>query len=416
MKKHSRILASTAFVAAAALSLSACGGTSSSEAASANADTDAFVVGALFPETGSLAFLGAPEIAAVKLAVADVNAAGGVLGKDVTEVSADVSDAEHADQNTSGAQSVLSKHPSVMIGPASSGVVKNTYKSIAAQKVPLISMGSTSTAFSGLDPYFFRTVAPDSVQGAVMGDLIAQDGVDRLAILVFNDEYGTGLRDTVAERVKAAGVDIVYGETETFDPTETNFASVATAVKESKPDATLVITYDQAKPLIKALSTAGVDTHKLYLVDGNANNYSDDFDAGLLEGSKATIPGVNVTDEFHKQLEANGLKTSDPTTYAAETYDAVILAALAAEKGGAADGETVQQNLMAVSGASGGEKCESYKACKALLDEKKDIRYVGQTGIGPFNDDHDPSTANIGIYQYQKDNTYKFVTQQEGEV
>lgn len=342
-------------------------------------------------------------MAAIKLAIGDINKAGGVLGKDVTEVEADTSDGEHADQNTSAAQSVLSKHPSVVIGPAASGVVKNVYKSIVAEKIPVISMASTSMTLSGMDPYFFRTVAPDAVQGAVMGDLIAQDGVKKLAIACFNDEYGTGMRNIILQKLKDAGVDVVYGEKDAFDPAETNYSSIATAIKNSGADATLIISYDQATPLIKALASAGVDTHKLYLVDGNTVDYSKTYDAGLLKGSKGTIPGTHVDDKFKSDLKGTGTDISD-TTYAAETYDAVILAALAAEQGGSTSGETVTKNLSSVSGADGGEKCESFEACKTLIKDKKKIQYFGKTGIGPFNKNNDPSSANIGIFEYDGNN------------
>lgn len=179
----------------------------------------------------------------------------------------------------------------------------------------MLSMGATSAGFSGLSDYFFRTVAPDTVQGAVLGNLIAQDGVQKLAIAVFNDEYGTGLRDTIVKTASAAGVDIIYGEKDTFDPTETNFSSIATAIKASNPDATLVIAFDQTKPLLKALASAGVNTKKLYFVDGNTSDYSSELDAGLLKGSKGTIPGVNPSDDFVKRLESTGvdLKTPPPT-------------------------------------------------------------------------------------------------------
>lgn len=338
----------TAVVAAAVMALAGCGsgsGSSSSDASDSGAKTTKFVLGGLWPETGSLAYLAPPELAAEKLAVKDINDAGGVLGSKVTTVDADTSDADHADQNTSAAQSVLSKNPSFIIGPASSSVVKNTYKSITSQNIPMLSMGATSAGFSGLSDYFFRTVAPDTVQGAVMGNLIAQDGVQKLAIAVFNDEYGTGLRDTVVKTASAAGVDIVYGEKDTFDPTETNFSSIATAIKASNPDATLVIAFDQTKPLLKALASAGVDTKKLYFVDGNTSDYSSELDAGLLEGSKGTIPGVNPSDDFVKRLESTGVDLKNTTTYGAETYDGIILAALAAQKGGSADGKTIQANI-----------------------------------------------------------------------
>ena len=56
-----------------------------------------------------------------------------------------------------------------------------------------------------------------------------------LAIAVSNDEYGTHLRDVVVKTVEDAGVNVVYGEKDAFDPTETNFSSIATAVKASNP-------------------------------------------------------------------------------------------------------------------------------------------------------------------------------------
>lgn len=413
-------ITATAMVAAAVMALAGCGSSNSSSSSSSSASTSGtktskFVLGGLWPETGSLAYLAPPELAAEKLAVKDINDAGGVLGNKITTVDADTSDADHADQNTSAAQSVLSKNPSFIIGPASSSVVKNTYKSITSQNIPMLSMGATSAGFSGLSDYFFRTVAPDTVQGAVMGNLIAQDGVQKLAIAVFNDEYGTGLRDTIVKTASAAGVDIVYGEKDTFDPTETNFSSMVTAIKATNPDATLVIAFDQTVPLVKELAAQGLDTHKLYMTDGNTVDHSADFDAGLLKGSTGTIPGAHPTEEFQKNVKSFNAKVTD-FTYTAETYDAIVLAALAAQKGGATDGTTVQKNLMAVSGSTKGEECDSYKACLALLKDGKEIQYKGQTSIGAFNDAHDPSSASIGVYKYDADNKPVFDHSQEGSV
>lgn len=413
-------ITATAMVAAAVMALAGCGSSNSSSSSSSSASTSGtktskFVLGGLWPETGSLAYLAPPELAAEKLAVKDINDVGGVLGNKITTVDADTSDADHADQNTSAAQSVLSKNPSFIIGPASSSVVKNTYKSITSQNVPMLSMGATSASFSGLSDYFFRTVAPDTVQGAVMGNLIAQDGVQKLAIAVFNDEYGTSLRDVVVKTVEDAGVNVVYGEKDTFDPTETNFSSMVTAIKATNPDATLVIAFDQTVPLVKELAAQGLDTHKLYMTDGNTVDHSADFDAGLLKGSTGTIPGAHPTEEFQKNVKSFNAKITD-FTYTAETYDAIVLAALAAQKGGATDGTTVQKNLMAVSGSTKGKECDSYKACLALLKDGKEIQYKGQTSIGAFNDAHDPSSASIGVYKYDADNKPVFDHSQEGSV
>lgn len=413
-------ITATAMVAAAVMALAGCGSSGTADSAasgsSGSAKSDTFMAAGLFPLTGSMAYLGPANIATMKLAQKDINAAGGVLGKDIEITSADTSDADHADQNTSSAQSVLAKNPSVVVGPPSSSVVKNTYKQVTSAKVPMISSGATSTAFSGLSDYFFRTIPPDTVQGAVLGQIIAQDGVKNLAIAVFNDEYGTSLRDVVVKTVEDAGVNVVYGEKDTFDPTETNFSSIVTAIKASNPDATLVIAFDQTKPLLKALASAGVNTKKLYFVDGNTSDYSSELDAGLLEGSKGTIPGINPSDDFVKRLESTGVDLKNTTTYGAETYDGIILAALAAQKGGSADGKTIQANMAAVSGSTKGEKCDSYKACVALLKDGKEIQYKGQTSIGAFNDAHDPSSASIGVYKYDADNKPVFDHSQEGSV
>ena len=93
-----------------------------------------------------------------------------------------------------------------------------------------------------------------------------------------------------------------------------------------------------------------------------------------------------------------------------------MLAALAAQKGGATDGTTVQKNLMDVSGSTKGKECDSYKACLVLLKDGKEIQYKGQTSIGAFNDAHDPSSASIGVYKYDADNKPVFDHSQEGSV
>ena len=419
---NTTIITITAAVAALTMMMAGCGssgtatGSSSDSASSGSSKSSGtFMAAGLFPLTGSMAYLGPANIATMKLAQKDINAAGGVLGKDIEITSADTSDADHADQNTSSAQSVLAKNPSVVVGPPSSSVVKNTYKQVTSAKVPMISSGATSTAFSGLNDYFFRTIPPDTVQGAVLGQIIAQDGVKNLAVAVFNDEYGTSLRDVVVKTVEDAGVKVVYGEKDTFDPAETNFSSMVTAIKAANPDAVLVVAFDQTVPLVKELAAQGIDTHKLYMTDGNTVDHSSDFEAGLLKGSTGTIPGAHPTEEFQKNVKSFNAKVTD-FTYTAETYDAIVLAALAAQKGGATDGATVQKNLMAVSGSTKGEKCDSYKACLALLKDGKDIQYQGQTSIGAFNDAHDPSSASIGVYKYDADNKPVFDHSQEGSV
>jgi branched-chain amino acid transport system substrate-binding protein len=97
-----------ALVAAAALALSGCA------AAGPEIKGDGVLkLGAVIPLTGSLSFLSPPEIAGIELAVQDINAAGGVLGKPVEFSIEDSSDGDHPEIAPASATKVLSECSSI---------------------------------------------------------------------------------------------------------------------------------------------------------------------------------------------------------------------------------------------------------------------------------------------------------------
>ncbi len=415
MTRRTHAVRAAALAAVASLALAACG--SSDEGSDGDGDSDAaqLVIGTLLPQTGSLAYLGPPEIAGVKLAIKEINEAGGVLGKDVKQVDTDSSDADHAEVATQSVASLLAQKVSVVIGAASSSVTLNVVDDITGAEVVQISPANTATKLSGYSPYYFRTAPPDTVQGNALANLITGDGHSNVGILVFNDDYGTSLRDVVQKVIEDAGGTITYGKQgQEFDPAASSFDSDITALLASKPDAVVVLAFEQTKQIIPGLIAAGVSAKDVYMVDGNTADYSKDFDAGTLDGAQGTIPGAFPSDEFQGRL-----KTVDPNlkdyAYGPESYDAAILAALAAIKGKGTDGPTIQKNLAAVSGAGGGEKCDNFADCKKLLEDGKDIQYTGQAGAGPFNDKNDPSSAFIGVYKYGADNKNTWVKAVEGK-
>ncbi|MEO3867212.1 hypothetical protein ABGB18_00115 [Nonomuraea sp. B12E4] len=91
-------------------------------------------------------------------------------------------------------------------------------------------------------------------------------------------------------------------------------------------------------------------------------------------------------------------------TYAAESYDAAMLIALAAEAAGDDAGTSIAARLVATSKT--GEKCTAFRECAAPLKAGKDIDYEGVSGPVEFNDAGDPSIATIGVYQYGADNKF----------
>lgn len=399
-----------AVLGAAALALTAC----SSDTGSGG--DDALIIGSLLPQTGSLAFLGPPEIAGVDLAIAEINEAGGVLGADVTHEAADSSDADHADVAPQSWADLQSKGVSAVVGAASSSVTKLVVDDITNAKVVMISPANTATSLSAYSPFYFRTAPPDTVQGSALGNLIVSDGVTDLGILAFNEEYGTSLRDVIIETVEAQGVNVTYGRAgEEFDPTAASFADPVTSILATNPSAIALVAFDQTKSIIPELVAQGF-TGRLYMVDGNTADYSADFDPGTLTAwsTQGTIPGAFPDDAFKARLD--GVDTElDSYAYAAEAYDATILIALAAVKGEGVDGETIQANMAAVSGANGGTACSGFAECAELIADGEEIDYEAVSGAGAFNADNDPSSASIGIYSYNDDNTNTWVKAVTGE-
>ncbi|MBC7550618.1 MAG: ABC transporter substrate-binding protein [Cellulomonas sp.] len=415
MIRSTNAVRAAALAGAVALILTACG---SGDGTTGDATTEAspLIIGTLLPQTGSLAFLGPPEIAGVGLAVKEINEAGGVLGADVQLENADSSDADNAEIATQSVTDLQSKNVQVIIGAASSAVTRNVVEDITNAKIVQISPANTATDLSGKSPFYFRTAPSDLLQGAALGGLILGDGHANVGVLVFNDDYGTSLRDVLKTTLEAEGATVTYGnEGEEFDPKATSFADPVTAVVASNPDAIAIIAFAQSKQIIPELVAKGFDMSKVYFVDGNLSDYSADFEPGTLEGAQGTLPGAFPDDAFQQRLLGidSALKNF---SYAAESYDATTLAALAAVKGGATDGVTIQKNLAAVSGADGGTECTGFKECADLIADGKDIDYNAISGAGAFNADNDPSTALIGVYQYGADNKYTFIKSEAGSL
>ncbi|MBS45764.1 MAG: ABC transporter substrate-binding protein [Nocardioides sp.] len=383
--------------------------------------SDTFKAGGILPLTGNLAFLGPPEVAGVGLAVSDINAAGGVNGAAACHDIRDSGDSTDMSVSTQSARQLTRAGASVVIGAASSSVSLNFVDALTDAKITQVSPANTAVSLSGYSDFYFRTAPPDGIQGNALGSLISSDGYQRIAFLVFSDTYGTGLRDVVQETVEAAGGECTYGckgDGDEFPAGQTTFSSEVTAAVNSNPDAIVVLAFDETKAIVPEMVSAGWDMSAAYFTDGNTADYGADFPEGTLEGAQGTIPGADASQDFKDRLNgwndfANGEGLSD-YAYGAESYDATILAALAAYKGGATDSETVQANFAAVSGATDGTECSTYADCIALLDGGDEIHYMGPSGIGPIDDENDPSSAFVGIYQFDADNAPQLTTTVEG--
>jgi branched-chain amino acid transport system substrate-binding protein len=179
------------------------------------------------------------------------------------------------------------------------------------------------------------------------------------------------------------------------------------AIKDANPDAIAVIGFDESARIITTMIEKGIGPKdkKVYGTDGNMGNaLGEQFkdSPGALEGMKGTTPLVELSQDFKDRLLAVDSKLVD-FNYAAESYDGVILIALAAIAGESDAGTSIGDNLIAVSGE--GTQCSSFKECADLLADGEDIDYEGVSGPIDFDDVGDPGQASFGILQFNATNT-----------
>lgn len=415
MKRPLRGIQTLACAAAVTLTMVACGGGGDTDGADAGAATPQtpaaaqgdgeLVLGTLLPQTGNLAFLGPPQIAGVKAAVAEINAAGGVNGRPVVQRDADSGDTS-TDIASQSVDRLLSEKSDVIIGAASSGVSMTVIDKVTGAGVVQLSPANTSPDFSRYEDngLYFRTAPSDVLQGRVMGNLVVQDGHSNVGVLALDDPYGKGLAANVEKSVEDGG-GALSTDPIIYDPKAASFSAEVTQLKSSNPDAVVLIGFDETKKIVPELAAQGIgpDAVPLYFVDGNLNDYSSDFPAGLLEGVKGTQPGAEIRDDLRGKL-----MEADPSltvfNYGPEAYDAAVITALAAQAAADDSGASIASELRNVT--TGGEKCTDFAGCLALLNEDKDIDYDGVSGPIEFDEWGDPTEATIGVYRYGSDNNY----------
>ena len=426
MIRPTRAWRTAVVLATASLALTACGGNnnsgsasggssaSSSSSASAPAKGDGtLTVGTLLPQTGDLAFLGPPEFAGVQTAIDDINAAGGVLGKQVVQVKADSGDGT---PDIAGAQTdkLLDANADAIVGAASSSVSLSVIDKITGAGVVQFSPANTSPALDDpkTDPknLYFRTAPSDVLQGAVMANTVIEDGFNNVAILARQDSYGELLAAQIDKGIKAGGGNVAVKKLYSADAT--NFTAEVNSVAAAKPDALVLVAFDETKKIIPGLIAKGIGPkdQQIYFVDGNAADYSADFKKGTLTGVKATYPGAELTSDFKARMSKTDPKLKD-FTYGPESYDATVLTALAATEAKTDNATSFAPDIIKVS--KDGTECSSFKQCADLLKKGTDIDYQGVSGPCDLGATGSPTKATIGIFGYGADNKYtnlKYVT------
>lgn len=378
-------------------------GDAADQTGGAGGEAGDFVFGYIFPETGSLAYLGPPQITALEMAIQDINAAGGVLGSEVPEaIGGDEGDQAAVAQ--ASADRILAENPTAIIGAAASGRSLDIIDRITGAGVLQCSGSNTAPTFTDYDDsdLYIRTAPSDALQGPVLANTVVGDGWSNVAIVARADDYGRGLANATAEALENAGATVALNET--YDPNAQQFDGTVQAVVSASPDAVVVIGFEESVQILQGLIEQGLtpaDTG-FYGADGMRNpdlgSLVDESNPAILAGMKGTAPASGANEEFMSSLAEFAPDLGDNTQFAPQVYDCAVTIALAAEAAGSADPEQIKAEVVNVT--KDGTECTSYEECKGMLESGEDIDYNGASGPLDFTDAGEPGKATIEVYGF----------------
>ena len=318
-------------------------------------------LGALLDLTGALSGMGQGVLDAVKLAVQQVNEAGGIGGRPVALY---VEDGQTDPE--SGYQAVKKlvgvDGCKVIVGPMISGTTLAIGDYILGQNAFMISPSATSAdiALQNFRQLMFRTVTSDALQARAVAQVIAEGGYQRVAILAVNNSYGVGLASGVSRALN--GKATVVG-TVKYDPTKADFSAELQSLKGKAPDCVVHVGYQvDGDAIYKQALAQELDSIQWVATDGVYANATlavpeaAAFMASSVIGTRATAPeGLMAFADFSAAYKA--AYGVEPGVFCENAYDATRLALSAMKKAGSTDGARVAAEVMRLAqnyaGASG---------------------------------------------------------------
>lgn len=382
--------ASMAIIIASGLTLIACDEKKDEQAANGQ-DTK---IGILFDVTGPIANFIPPIMDSVKLAEKEINEGGGILNGKMVTVVGDTTG------STQGAVDAATKLVNVENVPVVVGALMSGTTLAAANAVTIpsgvlqISPTATSPDLTTLNDndYVFRIVPSDTYQGIVLAKLVLDQGIKSVALTYANNDYATPLATGFAEAYKKGG-GIIAAEVKHEEKQQSYVAELGTLAKD-KPEALVVIAYsgDSGTTIVKEALENGLFSRFIGTDGLRDNKLIETIGADNLKTSFFTSPSAPESDATKKfdELYSASYQTPTDKIFIGQTYDSVILAALAIEKAGSTDRTKVRDALREVANAPGEKVMPGeWKKAKELIKSGKDIDYLGATGEMEFDSSGD---------------------------
>lgn len=347
-------------------------------------DPHALAVGALLPFTGGNAASGSNLERALMLAVENVNAGGGVGGRDLRLVARDTRTdpawgLEKAQELLDGEKVVA------LMGPESEELAQALGPLMAQRRIVQISGGLVSPAFTSVEDgdFCFRTNPSATELSAALADRMSRDGVRTAVIIHESDVYGVQFANALGLAAGARGINT--GLPMAIEPGLSSHGPLIQMALEHKPDAVVMVSYpEQAAGIALEWSAVG-GTLRWYLPPSLRHQvFADNLPPSLVEGMVGVAAAVRDEAAFAAAFSSRWYG-EEPTNGAAYYYDALAVWALAAEatwhEQGELTPEVLRQQLRAVT-RSPGEKVAWNDLGRALslVREGKDVDYVGASG------------------------------------
>jgi len=343
--------------------------------------------------TGPIESLTPPIYEGAKLAIAHVNVQGGLFsgGEIIIMPSADTTCVD-ASAASNGADRLVNTEGVIgIIGALCSGSTIAAANNVAVPAgVPMVSPASTSPALTTLDDndLVFRTAPSDAYQGEMLARLLESKGIDEIAITYVNNDYGKGFADALESSF--AGT---VSANEAHEDGKADYRAELGSLASTGTETLVVLAYaDGSGQTILRQAYESGDFASFVGGDGMVGQtLVDAVGADVLDGMIATkpgtpdIPGKNVFAD-----EMTSLSLDPNAVFAAQSYDAAFLLALAIEENGSADAAGLSAALRKVATAPGevvlpGE----WGKAKKLIAAGKDINFEGASGNHEFDSNGD---------------------------
>lgn len=332
--------------------LSGCGGpAATTSSAGGTASSGPIKIGLNFEESGAVASYGTAEAQGAKMAADEINAAGGINGRQIQVVEYD-DKSDPAQATTLTTKLMTSDKVVTVIGPATSGGMKATVPVATKNQVPIISGSATAddlTVTNGkVNDYVFRTCFNDSFQGTAMAKYAASKLNVKSAVILedTSSDYAKGLAASFNSQLTSGGGKIV--DTQAYKAGDTDFNAVLTKFKGQTFDAIYLPGYYQEVGLVIAqarklgitapiLGGDGYDSPKLAELAGAG--LTDVYYTNHYSSADKDPKVVAFIDAYKKKFNA------EPNAFNAMGYDTMMLVADAIKRAKDVTGPSIKDAL-----------------------------------------------------------------------